>query len=80
MLMAKHQQLFKLQKEVGLVKGKKTPESSRALEARVAVLEGKTYNGSDESLFTDEKPKASNRNNSVLDRMENHTRQSHADT
>ena len=52
------QQLYKLQKMAGIVKGKKT--SSRALEAGGAVLEAKTDNSSNESLFPDEKPKASN--------------------
>ena len=35
------QQLYKLQKKIRLIKSKKTPESSRVLEARVAVLEAK---------------------------------------
>ena len=35
MSIAKHKVLYKLWKKAGLVKGKKTPESSRALEARV---------------------------------------------
>ena len=56
------------------------PESSRALEARVAMLEEKTDNSSDEGLFADEKPKANNRNNPALDRKGNDTRQSHANT
>ena len=34
--MGQHQQLYKLWKKTGLIKGKKTPESGRALEARVA--------------------------------------------
>ena len=80
MSMAQHQQLFKLQKEAGLVKGKKTPESIRALEAGEAALEAKTDNSSDESLFADEKLKANNRNNPAPDRKRNGTRQSHADT
>ena len=79
MSMVQHQQLYELQKKARLIKGKKTPESSRALEARVAVLEAKTDNSSDESLFADKKPKANNRNNPALDRKGNGTRQSHAD-
>ena len=63
-----------------LIKDKKTLESSRALEARVAIHEVKTDNSSNESLFADVKPKANNRNNSALDRKGNSTRQSCADT
>ena len=37
--MAQHQQLHELWKKARIVKGKKTPGSSRALEARVAMLE-----------------------------------------
>ena len=52
-------QLFKLQKKAGLIKGKNTPESSRVLEARVATLEEKSENSSNDSLFIDIiKPKA----------------------
>ena len=80
MLVAQSQQLYELWKKAGLIKGKKTPESSRALAARVATLEVKTYNSSDESLFADETPKANNRNNPTLDRKGNSTRQSHAVT
>ena len=75
-----HQQLCELRKKAGLIKGKKTPGSSRALEARVAMLEAKTDNSSNESLFPDKKPKARNRNNSALDRKGNGTRQCHEDT
>ena len=39
---AQCQQLYKLQKRAGLIKGKKTPKSSRALEARVDALEATT--------------------------------------
>ena len=46
MSMAQHQQLYKLWKKAKLVKGKKAPEGSRALEARVAMLEAKTDNSS----------------------------------
>ena len=38
MSMAQCQQLYELQKKARLFKGKKTPESSRALEAKVAML------------------------------------------
>ena len=79
MSMIQHQQLYKLWKKAGFVKGKKTPESGRTLEARVAMLEAKTDNSNDDSLFPDEKPKATNRNNLTLDRTGNHTRQSSVD-
>ena len=62
------------------MKSKKTAKSSRALETKVAMLEVKTGNRSNESLFTDKKLKANNRNNPALDRQGNGTRQSHADT
>ena len=62
------------------MKHKKTQESSSGLEARVAMLEAKTNNSSDESLFADEKPKANNRNNPALDRKGSRARQSHAYT
>ena len=65
---------------MGLIKDKKTPESSRALEARVVVLEAKTDNCSNESLFADRKPKTNNRNNPALDSNGSRTRQTHADT
>ena len=76
MSMAQHQQLHKLRKRPNLIKDKKTAESSRASEARVAVLEAKTGNSSNESLFPDEKPKANNRNNLAIDRKESGTRES----
>ena len=62
-LTTQHQQLYQLPKKAGLVKGKKTPESGRALQARVVMLETKTDNSSNDSLFPDKKPKAANRNN-----------------
>ena len=62
-----HQQLYELQKKTGLIKGKKTQERSRSLEARVAMLEAKTDNSSNESVFADEKPIGKNRNNPALD-------------
>ena len=77
MLTTHSQQLYELLKEARLIKGKKTPESSRALDARVAALETKMDNSSDKSLFADEKPKASNRSNPALDRKGSGTRQSH---
>ena len=55
MSMVQHQQLYELQKKAELIKGKKTPDSSRALEARVATPVAKTDNSSNESLFADEK-------------------------
>ena len=73
-------QLHELQKKARLVKGKKTPEGSKAIEARVVMLEAKTDNSSNESSFPDgEKPKASNRNTSALGRKGNSTRESYAD-
>ena len=60
--------MYKLQKKTGNIKGKETQESSKALEARVAKLEPKTGNSSNNSLFADEKPKADNRKNPALDR------------
>ena len=41
-----------------LIKGKKIPESSRVLEARLSALEAKTDYRSNESLFANEKPEA----------------------
>ena len=63
-LMSQQQQLYELQHKAGLVKGKKTPESSKGLEARVTMLEEKR--NSNESLFACEKPKDNNRNNYIL--------------
>ena len=77
MSMAQCQKLYELQKRARLIKGEKTPESSRVLDARVAVLKAKSENSSIEMLFADVKPSARNRNNSALDRKENYTRQSH---
>ena len=59
--------------------GKKDPKRSRALEAKVAVLEAKADNSSDDSLLPDKKPKANNRNNPALDNKGSGTRQSHKD-
>ena len=51
--------MYELRKKVRLINGKKTPESRKALEVRVAALEAKTDKSSNESLFSDvEKPKA----------------------
>ena len=75
-----HQQLYELWKRAMLIKGKKTQESNRALEARVAMVEAKSENSSNESLFADiHNPKLSNRSSPALDREGNGTRQSHAD-
>ena len=74
------QQLYELWKKAGLIKGKKAQESSRALEAEVAMLEAKTDNSSNESLLPDEKPKSNNRSNEAIDRKGSSTRQSCADT
>ena len=67
-------QLYELQKRARLRKVKKTPENNKALEVRVAALESKSNNSSNESLFMDEKPKAYNRNNPALDQKGNSTR------
>ena len=76
----KHQQFYEIWKKAQLIKGKKTPGSSRALEVRVAMLEAKTDNCSNEILFWNEKAKANDRNNPALDRKGSSTRLSHADT
>ena len=39
-----HQQLYELWRTARLIKGKKTPESSKVLEARVVALEAKSDN------------------------------------
>ena len=44
MSVAQHQQHYKLWKKAGLIKGKNTSDSSRALDAGVAALEAKTEN------------------------------------
>ena len=80
MLTAQHQQLYELQKKTMIMKSKKTPESSRALEAKVTILEAETDNSSNESLFPDKKPKANTRNYPALDKKGSRTRESHADT
>ena len=57
MTTAQQQQLNDLQKKSELIRGKKTPKSNRALEARVASLEAEIDNSGNESLFADKKPK-----------------------
>ena len=47
MMTAQQQRLYKLQKKAELIKSKKTPESSKALDAIVWALEMKTKNSSD---------------------------------
>ena len=71
MSMAQQQQLYELQHKEKFRKGNKTPENSKTLETWVAVLEWEMNSISDESLFVDEKPIASNRNNPALDRKGN---------
>ena len=77
---SREQQLYEPWKNAGLIKGKKTLESSKSLGARVAALGTKTENSSKESLFANKKPKANNRNNPAVERMRNGTRQSCKDT
>ena len=60
--------MYELQCNARLLKGTKTPESSMTLDARVAVLEVKRENSSNESLFADEKPNTNQRNNPDLER------------
>ena len=67
------QQLNELWYKAGLLKKKKTPESSKALEARVATLEAKTEHSNNDSLFLDEKPKIQ-----PLTKKGSRTKQSHA--
>ena len=52
--------MYEFWKKASPIKGKKTPESSRALKVIVVILEAKTDNRNNESLFADEKPKANN--------------------
>ena len=70
MPMAQCQQLYEPWKKARLIKGKKSPDSSKALEARVSGPEAKTDSS------TDEKPKANNRKKPALDRKGHRTRQS----
>ena len=53
MSMAQHQHLYELWKKAGLIQGKNTPESSRALKHKVAMLKAKTDSSSNESLLED---------------------------
>ena len=73
-------QLFECWHKAGLFKGKKTQGSSKKLEARLAVLEVKTDNCSDESSFTDKKHKSIKRDNLALDTKGNNTRHSQPDS
>ena len=75
MSMTQCQQLYEPQKKTRLIKGKKTPERSSTLEARVAALEANAENNHNESLFAEGKPKAYHRNNPALDKKGNRTRQ-----
>ena len=75
MSIAQHQKLYELWKKAGVIKGEKTPESSRGLEARVPAIEAKTENNSDENLLSNENPNANCRNNPALDRKGSQTRQ-----
>ena len=61
LLVAQPQQQYELQKKAKLIRGKKTTESSRALEARVPALEAKTNISSNHSFFADEMPKLNHR-------------------
>ena len=49
--------MYELQHKARLLKGKKTLESSKALVVRVTMLEVKTDNSSNESLFAEKRPK-----------------------
>ena len=66
MLTVQQQQLYELWHKSGLLKGKKTPETHEALVARVAVQRAKTDYSSDDSLFSNKKIIANNRNNPAL--------------
>ena len=57
---AQKQQLYELQKKTWLIKIEKTPESSKALEARVTAIEAKPESSSNENIFPDEKHRANN--------------------
>ena len=68
MSIAQWQHFYELLHKTGLLKSKKTPQCSKALEARVAAIGAKIENRSNDRLFTDERPKASNINNPAFDR------------
>ena len=57
MLVAQCQQLNELWKKAGFIKGKKTQESSRALNAKVALLQAKADTSSNDCLFSGENQK-----------------------
>ena len=56
-MVAQQQQLFKLQHNDRLINGKKTHDSSKKLDTRVAVLKTKTDISRDKSLFANKKKK-----------------------
>ena len=78
--MVQWQLLYELWHKTRLLEGKKTPDVSKVIEARVAVLEAKTENSTNESLFSDKKPKANNKNDPAIDRNGSRTRKSQPDT
>ena len=53
MLTAQRQHLYELWHKAELLKGKKSQDTSKKLVAWVTMLEAKTDNSSDESLFPD---------------------------
>ena len=78
--MVQWQQLHEPQLKAVLIKDKKNPAISNALEPIVTALEAKIDCNSNDSLFPDERPKANNRNNQALERKKSSTRQSKADS
>ena len=58
MSVAQKQQSYKLRHKARLAEGKKTQDSAKKLEARVAVLEAKIYSSSNESSFAKKSLKA----------------------
>ena len=52
--------MYDLWSKAKLLTEKKPTESNKSLEARRALLEAKTVNSSNDSLFADEKKKANN--------------------
>ena len=62
--------MYEFWRKTWLIKGNITPESSRALEARVTTLEAKSENSNYESLFVDVKPNRYNRNNQHMKERE----------
>ena len=63
-----------------LLKGNKTPENSKTVEAITAMLKAKTDNSGTENSVADKKSTAKNRNNPALDRKGSETRQSQPDS